>query len=202
MLPSQPTSLQSMQRLSIIALMAAFISSGALFHIAIGPVPITLQDFFIMLTGFLLGPRYGVIAVGTYLLAGAIGLPVFSGGRGGLGHFLGNTGGYLVGYLFLAFFAGMGSTLASHVTKCNITTMPLASKQGVLFYAICLAGGLVGLVCMYTLGTVWLAFRMEISLSKAFAIGVLPFIPIGIPKVIFAALLGCALRKKKLLTLI
>ena len=63
-------------------------------------VPFTLQTFAVFLTLGLLGGRLGTLAVTVYLLLGAVGLPVFAGFHGGLGAFLGATGGYLVGFLF------------------------------------------------------------------------------------------------------
>ena len=61
-------------------------------------VPFTLQTFAVFLTLGLLGGRLGTLAVTVYLLLGAVGLPVFAGFHGGLGAFLGATGGYLVGF--------------------------------------------------------------------------------------------------------
>ena len=70
-------------------------------------VPFTLQTFAVFLTLGLLGGRLGTLAVTVYLLLGAVGLPVFAGFHGGLGAFLGATGGYLVGFLLLAFIGGL-----------------------------------------------------------------------------------------------
>ena len=63
------------------------------------PVPFTLQTFAVFLAPGLLGGKMGTIAVGTYLLLGAVGLPVFAGFSGGIGVLLGATGGYLLGFL-------------------------------------------------------------------------------------------------------
>ena len=81
------------------ALFGALITAGAFLAIPLGPVPIVLQNFFVMLTGLLMGSRWGFFSVGVYLLAGACGLPVFAGATGGLGRLFGPTGGYLFGYL-------------------------------------------------------------------------------------------------------
>ena len=69
-------------------------------------VPLTLQTFAVALSGFLLGPAYGTLAAVVFLLLGAAGLPVFSGFTGGVGRFVGPTGGFLWGFLPLA--AGCG----------------------------------------------------------------------------------------------
>ncbi|NQU65132.1 MAG: biotin transporter BioY, partial [SAR324 cluster bacterium] len=65
------------------SLFAALISAGAFMAIPIGPVPIVLQNMFVLLAGVILGWKWGVASVLIYLLAGAVGFPVFSGGRGG-----------------------------------------------------------------------------------------------------------------------
>lgn len=71
------------------SLMAALIAVGSFIAVPIGPVPIVLQNLFVMLAGLLLGSRWGLASVGLYLLAGVCGLPVFSGGGTGIGHFFG-----------------------------------------------------------------------------------------------------------------
>ena len=71
------------------SLMAALTAAGAYLSIPIGPVPIVLQNLFVFLSGLLLGCRWGLASVGVYLLAGALGLPVFAGGAGGLARLVG-----------------------------------------------------------------------------------------------------------------
>lgn len=100
--------LANLHRLCWLALMAALMAAGALFHLNLGPVPVTFQDLFVALAGLVLGPRLGFYAVGLYILAGCAGLPVFAGGKAGLGHLIGPTGGYLAGFLALALCAGLG----------------------------------------------------------------------------------------------
>ena len=65
-------------------------------------VPFTLQTFAVFLAVEVLGGRRGTVAVLVYLLMGAVGLPVFTGFSGGIGHLLGSTGGYIVGFVFTA----------------------------------------------------------------------------------------------------
>src|SRR6185436_16716130 len=74
--------------------------------IPIGPVPITGQTFAVLLTGALLGSRLGAMAMIIYLAEGAVGLPFFYGGHGGIGHLLGQTGGYLIAFPAAAFITG------------------------------------------------------------------------------------------------
>ena len=88
------------------ALFSALIIVGAYLKIPVGPVPIVLANFFVLLAGVLLGPKWGAASVGLYLLLGVVGLPVFAGG-GGIAYLTGPTGGFLIGYLPAAFLAGV-----------------------------------------------------------------------------------------------
>ena len=141
------------------SLMAALIAAGAYIAIPIGPVPIVLQNFFVFLSGLLLGPRWGTASVGIYLLAGALGLPVFAGGTGGIGHFAGPTGGYLLGYLPAVYVIGLIS--------CG------AKKRAVLDIIAMVCGGLI----VYAIGLTWLKILTKMTLTKTLAVGMIPFIP-------------------------
>lgn len=81
---------------------------GAQVAIPTLPVPFTLQSFFVLLSGALLGPRKAAAAQLSYLAAGAAGLPVFAGFSGGIFHMAGPSGGYLLAFPLAAFIAGAG----------------------------------------------------------------------------------------------
>jgi len=81
------------------ALFAALISVSAFVVLPIGMVPLTMQSLMVQFAALLLPAPYGVISILLYLFVGALGFPVFSQGRGGLAHFVGPTGGYLLGFL-------------------------------------------------------------------------------------------------------
>ena len=155
------------------ALMAALIGAGAYLVVPIGPVPVSMQPFFIFLAGYLLGPRHAFLAMTLYLLAGIIGLPVFAGGKSGLGYMLGPTGGYLLGFLGTALICGLART----------------SEHGLPWVRGVLAG-LAGVGLAYATGAVWLKIVLTLTWTKAVALGVLPFIPWDILKVVVA--LACA----------
>lgn len=72
-------------------------------------IPVTLQTLAVALCGYVLGPVLGTLSVGVYLALGAVGLPVFAGFSGGLGSFVGMTGGYLWAFLPMAFLCGLGA---------------------------------------------------------------------------------------------
>ncbi|EGB15907.1 BioY protein [Pseudodesulfovibrio mercurii] len=170
-LPDSP--LSDLHRLVWTALLAALIGAGAYLIVPIGPVPVSMQPFFIFLAGYLLGPRHAVMAMGLYLLAGCIGLPVFAGGKSGLGYLYGPTGGYLIGFLGTAFLCGLART-----------------REGGLPWARGLVAGLAGVSLAYLTGAAWLMHALDITWIKAGAVGVLPFIPWDILKVVVA--LACA----------
>lgn len=101
------TNMNILRKMIFTALFAALTAVGAWVAVPIGPAPIVLQNFFAMLTGLLLGKVWGLISIAIYLLAGALSLPVFSGGTGGLAKFMGPTGGFLLGYLPAVFVIGL-----------------------------------------------------------------------------------------------
>ena len=94
--------------LALIACFAALIAVlGLVPPVAVGlPVPITLQTMGVMLAGLILGARRGALSVLVLLVLVAVGLPLLSGGRGGLGVFAGPSAGYLVGFVLGAYVTG------------------------------------------------------------------------------------------------
>ena len=88
------------------ALFAALIAVGAFLRIPVPAVPFTMQTFFVLLAGLLLGRRLGALSALIYLLLGLMGLPVFTNG-GGFGYVLQPSFGYLIGFVFGAFVSGL-----------------------------------------------------------------------------------------------
>ncbi|MGE4298979.1 MAG: biotin transporter BioY [Desulfovibrionaceae bacterium] len=164
------------------AALAALIAAGAYLHIPIGPVPISLQTYFVLLAGFILGPVRGGVCVLLYLAAGAIGLPVFAGGKGGLGVFLGPTGGYLAGFVCCAVVCGLGK--------------PRDAAPGVVRTLLI---GLAGFAVLYACGLAWLMHAINASFAKAVSVGLVPFLPGLAIKAVAAALTLRALARQRLL---
>ena len=152
------TSTEQLKLMVYAALMATLTAVGAYIAIPIGPVPIVLQNLFVMLAGLLLGGRWGLTSIGVYLLAGAIGLPVFAGGTGGIGKFVGPTGGYLLGFAAAAYVIGLISQRGRGSVIYDVFAM------------------IVGTFIIYGFGVPWLKFVTGMSISKAAAVGMLPFL--------------------------
>lgn len=153
-------------------LFAAFISLGAYIAIPLPgtPVPIVLQNFFIILAASTLGPWWGLMSVSIYLLFGLMGLPVLSGGTGGPSRFLGPTGGYLVGYIPAVLVMGWISRIG---------------RRGFLVH---LLSGLAGMAIVYSLGVVRLKTLLDLNWSRGLSTGLLPFLPGDAAKIVLAAL--------------
>ena len=163
------------------ALMAAVTAVAAQIAIPLpfSPVPFTLQVMAVILSGLLLGPRYGALAQAIYLLIGAVGVPVFAQFKGGLGVLLGPTGGYLLSYPIAAAVAG----LATNATRG-------AARRRALWTS--LLWGCVGLTVIYALGATWLAVVTRLPFAAALAQGVAPFVFFDLIKVALAALVAVA----------
>ncbi|MCD6726567.1 MAG: biotin transporter BioY [Solirubrobacteraceae bacterium] len=134
------------------------------------PVPVTGQTFAVLLSGAALGSRRGSAAMGLYLLLGLVGLPVYADGASGWEVVWGATGGYLVGFIVAAYVVGL---LAERRLDRNPwKALPLFT---------------VGSLIVFAIGVPWLAVAADISMSKAIALGFVPFIPGGIVKALLAA---------------
>jgi len=138
------------------------------------PVPLSLAPFAVLIFGLLLRPRLAAAALGTYLLEGALGLPVFAPtplSPGGLAHLLGPTGGYLLSYPAAA-----------------ALTAFLVRRTGRGFAPAALAAAAGSLVILLS-GAVWLAVLTHGSAQTVFSLAVLPFLPGDALKVAAAAAL-------------
>lgn len=144
-----------------VALFAALICVAAPFSIQVGPIPITLATFAVMLSGALLGGKRGMVAVCVYILIGAVGLPVFSGFKGGFGVLGGPTGGYIIGYIPLALITGIFANMNTKFNRAVVSVI----------------GMIIGTAALYTFGTVWFMIISKSSLANALALCALPFLP-------------------------
>ena len=142
------------------------------------PVPITLQTFFVILSGALMGGRLGLYSQLGYLLLGAAGLPIFQGLSCGMAVLLGPTGGYIVGFIFAAYFVG------SILERRPFGIIPI------------ILSFILGSLIIYAFGIAWLILLYRVSVSSAVSIGVLPFVPGDIIKILAAAMIYSRVSKR------
>ncbi|USD68177.1 biotin transporter BioY [Vibrio sp. SCSIO 43136] len=171
------------KNVTYIALFAALIAAlGLIPKITLGfGVAITAQSLGIMLCGTILGAKRGALAVLLFLLLVAIGLPLLSGGRGGLGLFVGASSGFLFGWVAAAFVTGL------IVEKWRKGSIAVVSG---------IASAIGGIVVLYFFGIIGMSIVLEKTLMESAAL-VTIFIPGDIIKCIIAGLLTSAIAKAR-----
>lgn len=163
------------------ALCAALVAIFAPISVPVGPVPISLATLMVYLCASVLGWKKACLGVLLYILLGVAGLPVFAGYTAGLDKLLGPTGGYFLGYLFIALATGFFVERFGNRLVWNI------------------AGMVIGTAACYLAGTLWLAHvGGYTSFGAALAAGVLPFLPGDVIKIAAAASVGYVLRRRLL----
>ena len=151
-------------QMAVTALMAAALCVLGPLSVPIGAIPISLSNFVICLTAWLLGPKFGTLSVAVY---GA-----------GIAKLAGPTGGYLVGYLLLAFIGGL------FIEKSK--GQPVIAGIGLV----------LGDAACYVLGTAWFVFQMQCELGYALSVCVYPFIALDLAKIVVSCIVGALLRKR------
>lgn len=169
--------------IALIATFAALIAVCSIIPgVSLGPAPITLQTFAVILAGAILGAKRGFLAVLLYLAVGAAGLPVFSGGSAGLAPFAGPTVGYLVAFPLAAWLTGF---IVERLPRQRIaTSIPL----------VFLAGLIANVVFIHTLGPLGLAWRADMTVGAAFVFD-LAFWPGDLVKTLLVALVATAVHR-------
>ncbi|MFH0980119.1 MAG: biotin transporter BioY [Planctomycetota bacterium] len=143
------------------------------------PVPVTLQTFFVLLAGALLGARAGVAAVALYITLGVAGLPMFAGaGAAGVAYLLGPTGGYLAGFLVAAALVG---GLARRVK----------SLLGLALVFV------VAEIVLLLMGALHLSLWLRLGVGKGFALGFVPFLYGDVVKAAAAFVLFILLDRRR-----
>ena len=165
----------------ITALMAALIAVCSFIAIPVGAVPVTLQTFAVFACAGILGRNRGTISILVYILLGMVGLPVFSGFQSGLSVLAGPTGGYIIGFLPAVFVSGL---------------IMQKTDRKILFTV---ASFLAGLIICYICGMLWYVYVFssgETDFASAFAVCILPYIIPDVIKLILAAVVSAAVRKR------
>lgn len=168
-------------KMAVCALFAALLCICAWLAVPIGDIWVTMQTFGIFLCLGLLGGRWGSVSILVYLLLGAVGLPVFSGFRGGMGMLLGTTGGYIWGFALSAFLYWWITAIWGNSPKIRILS------------------SVIGLLACYTLGSLWylhVYLRVEtLSFTAVLLKCVVPYIIPDAVKLFLAHTLTSRLRK-------
>ena len=194
-------SVKVQKKLTLSALFASLICAGCFIQIPLpGGVPIVIQDMMAMLSGLLLGPVFGGLAVLLFLLLGTVGLPVFT-GKAGLHVLLaGPTSGFLWGYFFAAVIGGTILALfeltqkhaADKSGQNEASPEPQAKKSlasNIARIAIITLAALVATITAFACGVAGGIIVMHLPLEKALPLYVLPFIPGNLIKLVLMVLL-------------
>ncbi len=177
--------------MTLIAVMAAIISICSWISVP-AAVPFTMQTFGVFLTLLVLGGKRGTASIGLYILLGMVGIPVFSGFQGGIGHVIGPTGGYIIGFIFMGLIYILGETFTekNHIEE-NHKEKNFVTKNGKLFLLI------VGLLVCYLIGTLW--FMAVGTSGKGFiatiSMCVLPFVIPDLLKLLLAWRISIRVQK-------
>ena len=139
-------------------------------------VPITLQTFAVALTGCILGWKAGTISTFVYLLLGAVGVPVFANFKGGIGALIGYTGGFLWGFLLMAFFCGLAIQKKNPILKIVFS--------------------ILGLFCCHFLGVIQYSFVASVDLKASFLLVSFPYLLKDGISVACAYFLSILIRKR------
>ena len=166
------------RQLTLIGVMTAVTCILGPLSLPIGVIPISFTNLAIYFAVYALGRKKGTLSYIVYLFIGLIGLPVFSGFSGGFAKIFGPTGGYLIGFIFMAFISGI-----------------FIDKFSNKIY-MCFFGMILGTIVTYIFGTAWLAYQAKITFNMALVVGVLPFIPGDMVKIIVASLIGPQIKKR------
>ncbi len=147
----------------------AIITVSAWITVPIGPVPFTLQMFAVTFAILVLAPKQAIGAIAGYLALGAIGVPVFSGMRGGIGVLMGPTGGFLWGYL-------IGVSLA-------VAVLALFRRRGIDNFAVGMLCGIVFTAVAYVCGWFQYMFVAGVGPFESFLVCVAPFVIVDVIKI-------------------
>ncbi len=166
-----------LKTIAYVGVMAAFICVIAPLAIPIGPVPISLATFAVMLVSCVSDWKLGLAATAVYIVLGAAGVPVFAGFSAGLQRLVGVTGGYIWGYLLLSLATGL---------ICS-------GRPGK--FAVYPASMALGTALLYLCGTIWYCAVTRSSALAALSVCVVPFLPGDAVKIAAASAAGFRVRK-------
>lgn len=182
-LKTQPLSIRAITFTALFGAIFVVLSSVSI-PTGLSPVPITLQTFALLLAGTMLGAVYGFFSIATVIVLAALGLPLIH-GAGGMALLLGPSGGFIWMFPFTAFLAGF---FTKRIHGRGFLAFIL------LFVALCFSSSIV-----YITGLWWYAHLSEISLGKAIAGALVPFIPGDLIKAFAATAVLMTVRQLNLM---
>ncbi len=163
--------MNKIKQISKISLFAAFISVSVYlippFMIPFVQIPFTMQTMFIILAGFIFTPFEAFLTVLLYVFIGAVGLPVYSGARGGMSVLLGPTGGFIMLFPLV-----------------SLLIATLKSKTKNIIYDL-IVGIFIAIISLYLLANIWLSVTLSLNYWVAL-LSLLPFIPLDVVKLLLA----------------
>lgn len=175
--------------IAFVGLTIAIMGVSAWVAIPFGPVLLTLQMFALMFAIMVLTPKQCMAAIAGYLVLGAVGLPMFSGMRGGIGMLMGPTGGYLWGYL-------LGAVAALLVREALGRALGGAkSLGGTKAFAVDMMACLAFIAVTYVCGCFQYAAVVGVDLAAAFAVTIAPFAVPDVLKAVAAVLCARAVKR-------
>ena len=172
------------RHLVLVALFVALTAVGAKIEIPLPYVPLTMQTFFVLLAGMLLGSRPGALSQAVYVALGLVGLPIFSRG-GGFGYIFQPTFGYLIGFIPAAYIVGL---LVERRPEATLPGFLLASLSG------------LAIVYLFGLAYLWVCTNFflgkELTVLQTVKVGLLLLLPGAALKVVLSAVLGREVRRR------
>lgn len=165
--------------ITVIGLMVALlcISSYIAFPLPFTPIMITSQTIIINLIALTMNTKKGVLSIIVFYLIGAIGVPVFSGGRSGIGTLVGPSGGYFLGFLLTVLVITLIKGKNSNLRKSITLTV------------------FVGMTIIYICGATWMGYYNGLSFMENLKVSILPFIPGDIIKCVLASYIAVKINK-------
>lgn len=133
-------------------------------------IPVTLQTWMVLMIGLLLKPKEAFFAVMSYVILGAIGLPIFSGQKGGMSVILGPTGGFIVGFPMVSLFVAVFKQKQSAIIKNTLISIVFM------------------IIVLYAFAALWFVSYLNMTYLNALFV-LLPFVPFDLAKVLFANLI-------------
>lgn len=169
----------STKDMALVAMFTSLTAIGAFISIPLGPVPITLQSLFVILSGLILGPKLGALSQIVYILLGLVGVPIFSGFTGGFQSIMAPSFGFIIGFIFAAYLVGKIAHRDNQI-----------SLKGIWI------GSLVGSLVIYLFGLPYMYYMLNVIMGNRFSflnimqMGCFLFLPGDLAKLILASLVG------------